>query len=768
MKSEQKPHIVVESSRGHFHVYWRVSDVELDQFADLQKALAARFGGDPAVCDLPRVMRLPGFYHCKGEPRLVTIVSTSDAPPYKATDFASAPADDPYTKLAQINRQHTSKSPTQEINAIAITTNTSWFKTLFPKATRYHGNGWRVKSKHLERELEEDISLEPGKGIKDFGVHDQGDPRSNPGGRTAIDLVMEWRGVDFDAAFDWLSKQVGYTVKQEPESSAPEPVDLWGHFDPPELPLGLLPDVIERNAVTLSEMMGADPAGLAMGALTVSGGVISDSIKLQVKRHQGWIEEPRLWCALVGPISSMKSPLMRTVTKPMQRIEARHWDEYLAAKAQYDALPADERKETPEPKLIQLRLEDTTIEGAQEALRDNVNGMLAVQDELSGWFGSMEKYSGGGRGAAKDRGFWLQSWNGGPYTVNRVARGVFRIENVSLSMLGGIQPDVIREIASNTYDDGLIQRLLPIVLRPGTLGQDDETSPVTDEYAELIERLYEMTPSSIEDNPFLSYALSLEGQHAVLQFDDAAQVIRRQLEQKHLELQQAFEVINKKLASHVGKYNGYFARLCIVFHCIEHSGKIPTYISERTAQRVAKFLHEFLFPHALAFYAGILNLTDDHDQLSAVAGYILAHKLERITNRDLARGDRQMKRLAKRDTEPVFEQLEALGWLTRTAGHRLSDPPALACEPEGPRAVCGEGRRGGRAAVAGTHHHGAAPEKSIQVEALSPLSLARTRGKEMFLSLLTGCQRCRFFSASRAQVTMVTPRGRAQIRRKGK
>ena len=62
------PHITVESSPQRFHAYWLVSDCPLDQFKPIQKALATRFKGDKAVHDLPRVMRLPGFWHCKGDP----------------------------------------------------------------------------------------------------------------------------------------------------------------------------------------------------------------------------------------------------------------------------------------------------------------------------------------------------------------------------------------------------------------------------------------------------------------------------------------------------------------------------------------------------------------------------------------------------------------------------------------------------------------------------------------------------------------------------
>ena len=62
---ENPPHIVVESSPGRFHVYWRVEGCPLEQFKPRQLALAAHFSGDRKVCDLPRVMRLPGFWHQK-------------------------------------------------------------------------------------------------------------------------------------------------------------------------------------------------------------------------------------------------------------------------------------------------------------------------------------------------------------------------------------------------------------------------------------------------------------------------------------------------------------------------------------------------------------------------------------------------------------------------------------------------------------------------------------------------------------------------------
>jgi RecA-family ATPase len=86
------PHIGVKSSNGKYHVIWCVSDAPLGNFRDTQKKVAALFGSDPSVCDLPRVIRLPGFPHqkdgSKGE--LVQLVHTHDGKNYLDAEFQQA------------------------------------------------------------------------------------------------------------------------------------------------------------------------------------------------------------------------------------------------------------------------------------------------------------------------------------------------------------------------------------------------------------------------------------------------------------------------------------------------------------------------------------------------------------------------------------------------------------------------------------------------------------------------------------------------------
>jgi hypothetical protein len=51
-----------------------MKNAKLERFSHIQKQLVARFSGDPQCVDLPRVLRVPGFYHHKEEPFLIECV----------------------------------------------------------------------------------------------------------------------------------------------------------------------------------------------------------------------------------------------------------------------------------------------------------------------------------------------------------------------------------------------------------------------------------------------------------------------------------------------------------------------------------------------------------------------------------------------------------------------------------------------------------------------------------------------------------------------
>jgi hypothetical protein len=85
--ADLQPHMIIESSRGRYHAYWIVDDCPLAEFSVYQKAIARRFDSDPKVHDLPRVMRLPGFYHCKDAPYPTQIIDLNWVHAYKLSQI---------------------------------------------------------------------------------------------------------------------------------------------------------------------------------------------------------------------------------------------------------------------------------------------------------------------------------------------------------------------------------------------------------------------------------------------------------------------------------------------------------------------------------------------------------------------------------------------------------------------------------------------------------------------------------------------------------
>ena len=94
MEAPLQPHIVVETSPERFHAYWLVDDILKQEFSAVQEMLERRFDGDAHVKDLPRVMRLAGFYHQKHEPPYLThilhILHINEQARFNRADFFDA------------------------------------------------------------------------------------------------------------------------------------------------------------------------------------------------------------------------------------------------------------------------------------------------------------------------------------------------------------------------------------------------------------------------------------------------------------------------------------------------------------------------------------------------------------------------------------------------------------------------------------------------------------------------------------------------------
>ena len=100
----------------------------------------------------------------------------------------------------------------------------------------------------------------------------------------------------------------------------------------------------------------------------------------------------------------------------------------------------------------------------------------------------MERYNSG----RSDRAFWLTAYDGGPHSIDRIKRGEIFVKNLSVSLLGGIQPARLAELQGLT-SDGLLQRFLPVMMTSASFPQD---RPSEDEnYGKLVRAMIFARPA---------------------------------------------------------------------------------------------------------------------------------------------------------------------------------------------------------------------------------------------------------------------------------
>ena len=195
-------------------------------------------------------------------------------------------------------------------------------------------------------------------------------------------------------------------------------------------------------------------------------------------------EKPILWTVLVGHSGDAKTHALRIAFKPFDVIRKRFKDEYK------EAMRNHVEGSGPIPFLKQPIHNKATIEALNDEQVENPKGATVVSDELKSW---IDNFGRSNRG--NDEGFFLDSWNGTPFTeATRHGKKTF-CENPYLSIVGGTQPGVLEEVLSKSKQiNGFFQRCLFVVNgapRKPRKPQRPQWDAVADEYSELMIGLFD-------------------------------------------------------------------------------------------------------------------------------------------------------------------------------------------------------------------------------------------------------------------------------------
>ena len=458
----------------------------------------------------------------------------------------------------------------------------------------------------------------------------------------------------------------------------PDPLDLFASDDfgmpplsPSHLPAALWPFVIDT-----AERMGVEPSSVALIAIASCSAVINDAWHIQPKRNDwSWTEQPRFWSLIVGDPSIMKSPVITICTKPVVKLELearkRHNEAMRLYKQDLASFKADKNGDVPEPKLPRLdryMVEGTTVEALSEVLRTDeeakqrapASKVLVRQDEMSEFFASLDRYKAGGKGGG-DRGAYLRLYNGGPYVVDRVARGTLLVSNWSASFVGGVQPDPIRNIAGEAAEDGLLQRFnYDVPVRQGRGLDRAPDSGAWKRYEGLFPALSALYPPS-QIGTSLRSAVVLHD-HAHRYREDIDTLVRAV---------SSFPDTSKQMKAALGKWPGLFARLLLIFHLVNVADAAAagtprpyeTVVPECTAACVSAYMQDILLPNLMRAEA-VMYSTKQTGRARDIAGLILAKGFIRVTIRDVQRGYPALRDPGvARDVTAVMDSLVSIGWL---------------------------------------------------------------------------------------------------------
>lgn len=384
------------------------------------------------------------------------------------------------------------------------------------------------------------------------------------------------------------------------------PVQTWGHkaleiirkihdgekqpvafFDPGEpapFPMDVFPTAIREFISQHSQAIQCPEDFMASAILGVSARALGTSRSFAVTKD--WNELPNQYMCIVAPPSSGKSPACKRVLKPIRRLQkvdavryAEEMQEFMDARnvwreevktARRNGSPIPDPPQRPRP-IQHYWVSDITVETVAQRLHNNAENvrrdpaLLYYRDEILAWIKSLNAYRGG-KGADKE--FFLSTWSNEDVKVDRKTEDqTVIVSSPALTILGGIQPDLLSELSADcNKDDGFFARLL--FSFPNTKVGFEPSSFVPDEDLEkcwdvICRRLLALTP--LEEDTDVNGTIHKISKPKPIGMSDSALMVWNEWLANDAEMMRSPSFPAHLLSSY-GKHRAILVRLALVLH----------------------------------------------------------------------------------------------------------------------------------------------------------------------------------------------------------
>lgn len=456
----------------------------------------------------------------------------------------------------------------------------------------------------------------------------------------------------------------------------------------------MIPEKLRPWLMDIAYRMKCPLDFIAAGSIVMLSALIGTRLAIKPKQRDPWTITPNLWGAIIGGPSTMKTPSLGEIFKPLTRLIKAARVDYENAIAQYERAVTDyevQKKaytaqqqekhkrgkienpisypEAPiKPKERRYMVNDATIEKLADLLNENPTGVLQFRDELTGMLSAWDK-----TGHEQDRAFYLEGWNGnGSMTIDRITRGTTHVKNVCISLIGGIQQSKLLPYlvgALGVDNDGLVQRF-QLAVYP-----DKPVWAYVDQYPDTRARntAFDLI-KQIADADFsaIAYQADEYDPFPYTRFDSDAQVIFREWL-----IDWETNVLPNEtglLLEHFTKYRSLIPSLALIFHVVNCVDKpAPTDATQKhfvsaDAIRMALKWSEYLMSHARRIY-GLLDTLSIESAKSLLQHIKAGHLNDEFKARDV-----QRKQWANLTTLETVES--ALGELVERHWLKEVQPPA--------------------------------------------------------------------------------------------
>ena len=441
-----KPTAVVKTKKS-LHAYWASEIIRIDNLANYQRRwLQYSNCDDASLADISQLMRLPGFDHLswnsetKDFDRVQCELLQLNEVSYSLEQFERS--------LPELDIDRWCKQSISELTE-SDASDTD-IRSFAPYLVGFNDAGNWVKAKCPSHNGESSDSLHIDSKTGGFICHAGCSSSAVYNAAKAVAVVAGHR---FEVNSD--DEELKERVKKALDLKSYKAPIMFG------AELGRL---LQQTANNFNERVEVFNFIL----IPVLASRIKSETSLLVNRGTGFIVPPIRWCGVVGSTGTMKTPIVSTVTKPLNKTQREIWEAFKAETEEYEMLSAeykskskDEKKGEAEPQppkpMQDVYFSDFTIEAIVSSMAAYPNdGYLINVDELAGFFGSMDAYK---TSSGVDRPKWLEAWNGGAIKSTRKS-GSSYVPHSSISILGGIQPSMIVNLVKSdkSRHDGLYSR----------------------------------------------------------------------------------------------------------------------------------------------------------------------------------------------------------------------------------------------------------------------------------------------------------------------